>query len=71
MSYSRFWIVLFALLVACAPVPPVPTLTAFPSATSTLEGRMVTAWRLPLGVMEMAAVNTPPSTVASTRPLAR
>ena len=30
---------------------------------------MVTAWRLPLGMIEMAALKTPPSTVASMRPL--
>src|SRR5262245_4226130 len=30
---------------------------------------MVTAWRLPLGMIEMAAVKAPPWTVASMRPL--
>ena len=43
MSRSIFWIVLLALLVACAPVPPVPTLTPAPSVTLAFTQVPVTA----------------------------
>ena len=43
MLHSRFWVALLALLVACAPVPPAPTLTAVPSATLTITAVPATA----------------------------